>query len=42
MRFHRDMFNAPARSKANTTDRRNALASLENMETEIAARSLEP
>ena len=35
---YRDLFNAMARSDRDTPERRNALASLENLESEINAR----
>lgn len=36
--LYRDLFNALARSNRETPERRNALASLENLESEITAR----
>ena len=37
-RLHRDIFNRLARTGANTAERRNALASLENIQRELAQR----
>lgn len=41
-RLHRDIFNRLARTGANTAARRNALASLENIQRELAQRSIRP
>lgn len=38
----REVFNALARSAPGSADRRNCLASLENLKREIAARSMRP
>ncbi len=40
--LHRDVFNALVRSARGSATRRNALASLENIEAEIASRAPRP